>query len=172
MIAIVLHFVRIMLLRWVEGRLGTENHPINIGKRKPISYGLNSVIVRLEMQVTVRGMGWGSIFEKAIEFRVLGRHNGAWNLFHVPTPLNIWFRLHSSFWDFLDEFSYDFFYDCNPPPLCEGYALKIGGRTIMKWEWSDSRWKEETHFVRIELGDCSSWNASNRPRHGLGLDIR
>ena len=60
------------------------------GKRKPISYGLNLVIVRPETQETVRievrGMGGGSIIEKAVEFRVLVRHNGAWKLFEVPTP--------------------------------------------------------------------------------------
>src|SRR5215471_8498394 len=60
------------------------------GKRKPISYGLNSVIVRLEMQVTVRAEvprhGWGSIFEKAIEFDVLGRQteHGSLSLFQLP----------------------------------------------------------------------------------------
>src|SRR5215471_18211478 len=60
------------------------------GKRKPISYGLNLVIVRLEMQVTVRAEvprhGWGSIFEKAIEFDVLGRQteHGSLSLFQLP----------------------------------------------------------------------------------------
>ena len=38
------------------------------------------------------------------------------------------------FWDFLDEFSCDFFYDGNPPSLCEDYALRIGGRMITKEE--------------------------------------
>jgi len=38
------------------------------------------------------------------------------------------------FWDFLDEFSCDFFYDGNPPSVCEDYALRIGGRMITKEE--------------------------------------
>ena len=46
------------------------------------------------------GMAGGSIFEKCIDFRVLGHHNGAWKLFQVPSPLNVWFRLMSKFLGF------------------------------------------------------------------------
>ena len=77
-------------------------------------------------------MGGGSIIVKAIEFRLQGGHNGAWNLFHDPTPLIFDFGFIRVSCDFLDEFSYDFFYDCNPPSPCEDYALRIGGRTIRK----------------------------------------